>query len=744
MAVDRRAARLGILALVGVMLFSLLGVRLWFLQTVKAEELQASVANAGERTIRLAPERGRIFDVDGRILADNQRILTVAVDWQRLRKKTEREEIFRRLSGWIDVPIEEMEARFKSDGYSTFLPMPLREGIDEPTAIAILERIEDFPGVEILTEWQRVYPYAPHAAHVVGYMGAINKKQVKEYRAKGYISNERVGQFGVERSLETVLHGTWGYKKVEVDAANRPTKVLEEVPPINGFDVQLTIDLDYQQYAEQALETTLKLRRTQTAPNPEVKKPDGSREKMDLTKPDTVNFKAPAGSEIVMDYSTGDIIAMASYPTFDNRWFEAGLSSNKFSQIFPSFKADGVTPIDPDESILVNRAIQGRYNLGSTFKPFTAFAALDTGLISPGERYNDTGIYKLTGESVNLERCAAGLLKCEYKNAVCGNGKPCAYGSVNVTDALAVSSDAFFYRIGEQIFNRNGGLPVLQDQVKLFGFGADTGVELPFEFDGTVPDKALKRRYAEENIISDAEGKSYYVGDNVQLAIGQGLLSATPLQVATGYAAIANQGFVLKPTVVRAIWNPGVPDGKPGFADFSLGTIYEDRSAPELIRQIPMPSEIRDPIVNGLRRVVTCCGTGVTSDSYHKTTGEYLFEDYPSAAIPLAGKTGTAQGANSYPWNDSSVFTAFSIDDASPYVVTAYLEKSGYGSQAAAPVVKCTFLALSGQRTTEPVELAEPLNLDATVSADPMNMADRTCYRSRGGDGVLTQDRVVD
>ena len=170
MAVDRRAARLGILALVGVMLFSLLGVRLWFLQTVKAEELQASVANAGERTIRLAPERGRIFDVDGRILADNQRILTVAVDWQRLRKKTEREEIFRRLSGWIDVPIEEMEARFKSDGYSTFLPMPLREGIDEPTAIAILERIEDFPGVEILTEWQRVYPYAPHAAHVVQQM----------------------------------------------------------------------------------------------------------------------------------------------------------------------------------------------------------------------------------------------------------------------------------------------------------------------------------------------------------------------------------------------------------------------------------------------------------------------------------------------------------------------------------------------------------------------------------------------
>lgn len=734
MAVDRRATRLGVLALVGVILFSLLGVRLWFLQTVKADELQQSVTVSKTRTVRLAPERGRIFDVDGRILADNERVLTLAVDWQMLRRKTQRDEIFTRLSGWVQVPVEAMQERFDRQIDSPFLPFPIKQDIDEPTAIAILERIEDFPGVEIITEWRRVYPYAPHAAHVIGYMGAITREQLDDKLADGYLRNERIGQFGVERSLERELHGVWGEKVIEVDAANRPVRVISEVLPINGFDVQLTIDLEVQQYAEQAVETTLELRRTQLAPNPIVKKPDGTRERMDLTSPDEVPFKAPAGSSVVLDYTTGDIIAMASYPTFDNRWFEAGLSSNKFEQIFPITE-------DPDKSILVNRAIQGRYNLGSTFKPFTAFAALNTDLIASGEYFRDTGSYKLY--SVDQAKCRSGLVRCEYKNATCsGTGRPCVYGYVNVEEALAVSSDAFFYRIGEDILERNGGLPVLQDQVELFGFGADSGVELPFEFDGTVPDKELKRLYAELGVISEGEGRGYYVGDNVQLAIGQGLLSATPMHLANGYAAIANRGFLLQPTIVRAIWNPGVPDGELGFADFEQGSVFEDLSAPTLIRQISMPADVRDPIVRGLERVIY--GPGVVSDYPHKTTGEHLFLNYPRGpeAIPLGGKTGTAQGAFNYPWNDSSAFTGFSTDDDRPYVVAAYLEKAGYGSQAAAPVVKCTFMALAGLLPMEPVELSEPLDLSATVAAPSMELDEevrRSCYRSKFGDGVQTQ-----
>ena len=739
MAIDRRATRLGVLALAGVMLFSLLGVRLWFLQTVKADELQENIEFSRTRTVRLAPERGRIVDREGRILADNERILSVGVDWAVLRRKSQREDIFRRLSGWIDVAPETMEEQFDPSGRTVdpFRPYIVRRDIDEPTAIALLERVEDFPGVEIVTEWRRVYPYGQHAAHVVGYMGAITAEQVDDPEYENYLLNERVGQFGVERSMEPVLHGIWGYKILEVDAANRPVRVLEEVPPVNGFDVQLTIDLDVQQYLEQSLETTLEIRREQTAPNPIVRKPDGTREPMDPERGDRVSYKAPAGSGVVMDYSTGEVIAIASHPTFDPRWFEAGISGDKFQQLFP------VTD-DPDQSILVNRAVQGRYNLGSTFKPFTAFAALNTGLISPGEYYNDTGRYTLSEESVPSDACASGFFKCEYKNATCGNGRPCVYGSVNAEDALAVSSDTFFYRIGENIMLRNDFAPVLQEEVREFGFGSDTGIELPFEFDGTVPDRELKRIYAERGVISKGEGAGYYVGDNVQLAIGQGLLSATPLHLTTAYGALAYGGVVLQPSVIQAIWNPGLPDGESGYVDFGRGSIYQDMSDPVLVNEIPMPNEIRDPIVQGLRRVIY--GQGVTSDFYHKTTGEHLFFDYPRGddAIPMAGKTGTAQGAGNYPWNDSSAFTGFSLDEDRPYVVTAYLEKSGYGSQAAAPVVKCMFMALSGLTFLDPVELAEPLDVNSGLAAPSQSMPDRNCHRSKFGDAVETDVREIE
>lgn len=745
MAIDRRATRLGVLALVGVTLFSLLGVRLWFLQTVKADELQESVTFAKTRTVRLAPERGRIFDADMRILADNERVLTVAIDWQMLRRKSQRDEIFNRLSGWVQVPVEEMEARFKSDVYSPFLPMPIKEDVDEPTAFALLERVEDFPGVEILTESRRVYPYSPHATHVVGYMGAITAEQLDDRLDEGYNRNERVGQFGIELELEQVLHGSWGYKKVEVDAANRPIRTLEEVPPVNGFDVQLTIDLDVQQYAEQILETTLLARRTQLAPNPIVRKPDQSLRKMDPSRPDTVPYKAPAGSTLVMNYETGDVIAMASYPNFDNRWFEAGLSGKKFEEIFPSKNEDG-TKIDPDRSILVNRAVQGRYNVGSTFKPFTAYAALHSGLMNAGTYFSDTGSYTLSRAAISDQAsCDSGLVRCEFNNAICSyNGMPCVYGSVNVEDAIAVSSDAFFYSIGDRIMVENDFQPVLQQNVEQFGFGADTGIELPFEFDGTVPDAELKARYAELGVISTDEGRDYYVGDNVQLSIGQGLLSATPLHLASGYSTIANGGFMYKPSVIRAIWQPGVPDAEPGFADPERGIVFEDRSTPELIRQVALPDDIRTPIVRGLRRVVTGPGVNVNGNEqdYRSTTGEELFGNYPEDAIPIAGKTGTAQGQGNYPWNDSSVFSAFAIDTGTntyranvenPYTVTAYLEKSGYGSQAAAPLVKCMFMMLSGVIEPAPVVPSEPLDLDAAAAAPSQRVANTECFVDRDG-----------
>ena len=174
MAADKRAARLGVLALVATLLFGAVGTRLWFLQTVQAESLQQTVDARKTKTVRLVPERGRIFDADGRILADNERVLTVS---RRLGRHPSRHRPHRAVhppvrAGWT-MPVDEMEERYDSELYSRYFPMPLKEGVEESVAIALGERVEDFPGVTIVTDWRRVYPYAPLASHVVGYMGAI-------------------------------------------------------------------------------------------------------------------------------------------------------------------------------------------------------------------------------------------------------------------------------------------------------------------------------------------------------------------------------------------------------------------------------------------------------------------------------------------------------------------------------------------------------------------------------------------
>ncbi len=751
MAIDKRATRLGVLALVATLLFSLVGARLWFLQTVEADTLQEQVDETKIRTRILLPQRGRIFDADGRILADNKRSLTVTVDWSLLRREEERLEIFRRLSGWVDVPIEDMEARYERGLTDTLLPMPVAEGITEATAIAIKERVEDLPGVEIVENAQRTYPYAPLASHVVGYMGAITAETVDQYVASGYSQSERVGQFGIELSMEQELRGVPGYVRYEVDNASRILREVERVPPVNGRDVQITIDLDQQQYAEQVLETQLRLRRLEVARNPLDKETDFKTRAFYELDPETgkkdyypeeVPFKAPAGAVVVENWETGHIIALASYPTFDNRWFESDLSGGKFEEIFDAtdlealeYDDDGeVIPesikTDPDRSTLVNRAIQGRYNLGSTFKPFTAYSALSTGLLTTNDYYTDTGTYRM--ESVDADRCASGLVRCVYKNATCPVGGPCKYGTVDVETALAVSSDAFFYRIGELIMERNEQKDLLQRQVGLFGFGERTGIALPFEFAGTVPDRELKEEYARLGVISDDEGSGYFTGDNVQLAIGQGLLSATPLQLAVGYSAIANYGFVMKPEIIKAVYEAGTPDSTvQGYADLTQATLAEEPNVDgEVIRQMPMPATIREEINRGLQRVVTT-GGGHVSDYYHSATGEKLFFDYPSSAIPVSGKTGTAQGRNNFPWNDSSAFAAYSRDSERPYTVSAYLEKSGYGATAAGPVVKCMFLQLSGIAPTDPVVLSMPLDTQSTEPAPPKRLADTSCFNRR-------------
>ena len=721
---ERRQSRLGVIGVIGAVLFSVLGLRMWFLQVVDAPNLELKVQANKTRTVRLLPERGRIFDREGRILADNERVLSITIDWNVMRDSTDRAELFARLAPVLDVSITEMEDRYAgpigADGrrsgsrYSPLLPMPVKEGVGEDVALYLIERNEDFPGVDVSVGWNRQYPYAPLAAHVVGYLGAITKEEASQYRDLGYDLNERVGQFGVEKIYEPYLRGTPGYVKYEVDSRGVILDEIERVEPVAGNDLQLALDLDIQQYAEQALETQLRLRRFVET----CQAKDENKLPVKPQFPECQNLKAPAGSVVVMNHSNGEVIALASYPTFDNRWFNSGISGDKFAQIFP--KVD-----DPDKSILVNRAIQGQYNLGSSFKPFVAYAALDAGQLPGGVAYKyfDQGSYTLT--SIDEDTCQ--VVKCVFRNALCGGGNsPCFYGVVTVEDALAVSSDTFFYKIGEQIFSERGGQPILQEEVKKFGFGSKTGIDLPYESAGRVPDKDSKRQLVEDGVLMEGESPNYLVGDNVQLSVGQGLLAATPIQLAQSYGALANGGAVVRPLVAIALLAPGTPDAAiAGVADLSKSEVVLKLNTTNTIRKIELPTEYRDAIVRGLQRVIT--GPGVDSDRYHATTGERLFASYPYEVLPIAGKTGTAQGAASLPWNDSSAFAAFSLDPNQPYTVSAYLEKSGYGSKAAAPVTKCVFMALANAVKTPAVVPSDPLDLNSTLVAPDRSLPSNRC-----------------
>ena len=783
MAVDKRSKRLGVLATLSLVLIGLLGARLWFLQGVSSAEYEAKVISARLRTVYVPPERGRIFDTDGRVMADNRQILTVTVDWAVVRRLSTRRELFERLSGPLETPVDDLMRRYdpcypspsdctnklkpyyKANAgqlYDSLLPLPLKEDVSEETVAFLLERSEDYPGVDVTVQFKRVYPYAPFASHVVGFMGAIGSDRLSSYLNQGYKRNERVGQFGVELSMERELHGRWGKRVYEVDAAGTIVRELvdQRIEPVAGFDVQLTIDLDIQQYAEQALENELRNRRdlpediynADSAPhNPRdrlknftervygLELPEGGR----LEFPEWVQHKAPAGSVVVMNYETGQIIAMASYPTFDNRWMEAGITGAKYAQLFPTLQADGITPIGSDESILVNRAVQGNYNLGSSIKPFVAWSAMHAGIIDKDTVYLDEGEYHVrTIEEKTPEKCQhnGGVQRCIFKNATNKRSlKPSQYGPLTVADALAVSSDTFFYNIGEEMYiqsrSGDGQGYLLKTNLERFGFGAKTGVQLPYEWGGRVPDDAVKAELVDLGVLSKGEVPRLVAGDSLQVAIGQGLMAATPLQLANAYSTLANGGFLLEPSVIKNIYAPLTPDRAPGLANLVAGVIVKSFEQSVVVDKLEMPADIYNPIIEGLTRVIR--GPGTTYDFYHETTGERLFRDFP---IQIAGKTGTVQGTGKYPWNDSSVFGAFglpaSADDTTspvPYTVVAFLEKSGYGSKAAAPVVKCIFLALTANANTDPVRLSDPLDTTSNQVAPELALTSPKCLGGSAG-----------
>ena len=627
------------MSVLGVLLvacFAALFARLWYLQIMESPQLVPQASAQSQRTVAVEAPRGRILDVKGRVLVDNRTSLVVAVDRNVLDAISDQDAFASSLAAVFTrfgtpTKTSTVQRRIAASQYDRLHPVPVASDVSTDVMVFLSEHAEDFPGVSVTRESLRVYPYGMAAANVLGYVGRISADALKTLQPgvdpesgvpKVYSADSFVGLAGVEATYEKDLRGTPGVETIEVDSKNRPVRQVSYNSPEPGSDVQLHIDIDVQLRAEQALVDNLDVLR-------------GTPQR------DGTIRKAPAGSVVAMSPMDGGVLALATYPTFDPAEFAGGISQDRYNELLDQ---NGV-------SALVDRSISGQYAPGSTFKLVTAAAAISNGLINGNTYYDDEGVYEV-GDPPRPFSNAGGV-----KN-----------GSIALPQALTVSSDVYFYWLGD----RMDGTTYIQDTAAAFGFDQRTGIDLPNESAGYVWTAAEKKALHQKYPDAYPDGE-WFTGDNVQLAVGQYVITATPIQLARAYAALANGGTVYEPHVAWRVLRAGtLPTQEGGI----LRTID-----PVVTGTIALPASVRDPIVSGFSGVTSGLGTATSA-----------FIGFDQTNFKIAGKTGTAQVDGKA---DTSLFASFAPLGEPRYAVAAVMEESGFGAEASGEVVRHVYEILA-------------------------------------------------
>ncbi|MCW3062843.1 MAG: penicillin-binding protein 2 [Solirubrobacterales bacterium] len=634
------AVRVALMGGFALVMFAIIFFRLWFLQVLSGHDFLAKAQQNRVRSIVVQAPRGEILDRNGKQMVKNRATNVVQVDPAELpTNQVVRARMFRRLAfvigrsrslhrcvvGEPTHPREVlMVTSLQCEVEQAYFRLPYASvtvKTDASSAVVgyIAERASKFQGVTAPQINLRQYPYKDIAAQVLGYVGEISPTELTWHHFKGVSPATVVGQNGLEYQYDRYLRGKNGAQRISVDAlgnANGPALATRN--PIPGENLRLSVDQNVEAEGMKALKTGISLAHGNGNP-------------------------ADAGAFVAMDPSSGEIYAMGSYPSFDPDVFAKPISTAHYNQLF------GKQANYPQ----LNRAIQSAYPTGSTFKPITATAALEAGKWAPGETYTDTGTFTDTGGGVRQ------------------NAGKASYGTINIVDALRVSSDVFFYNLGRNLNDPRPAGGALQTWARRYGIGRRTGVDLPGETTGTLPSPTWRanrntiehtcERKTHKSACGIADGRPWSEGDNENLAVGQGDVGVSPLQLATAYSALANGGRVVTPHIGLQI-------------EDAVGKVVQRFDKPPS-RHIALSPAVRAQVMQGLYGAANSPGG----------TSEQVWKGFPSQ-YKVFGKTGTAQLGLGRP--DQSWYACYVQAGSRSIVVAVTIEKGGFGAEAAAPAAR--------------------------------------------------------
>jgi penicillin-binding protein 2 len=645
--------RLSVIGVIVAALFCGLLARLWFLQIGSSNSFAAQTQANRIRVVTEPGFRGEIRDRNGVPIVQNQ--LVDSIEISRGLPLTQLKTTVHNLAKLLNTTEKAVWKQVNNPRLTAYQPIPIADKVGYDLIVYIKERPEQFPGVIAAQRSVRKYLFGTYGAHLLGYVGAVNAQDLKLHKGEGYNGDDVIGKDGVEQVFESELRGTPHTRKLEVDSRGRVVRIINDTPAKSGNDLKLTMDVNIQKVAEDSLAQGIQ----------------GVRQMRDNTFKNQLKlFAAPGGSAVVLDAKDGSVVAMASYPTFNVTQFTNGVPVDQFKAL-----------TDPASNFpLLNRATQGLYPPGSTFKLITAIAALENNEATPDLTLEDKGCVSFGNPPTQF----------------CNAGKT-PHGIVNLAKAIEVSSDAYFYNLGFKFWrtfvgdSKNHVAPDpkrgygIQEVARRFGFGRPTAVGLPQEASGRIPDQAFKQAVNQHN--PDPFSRDWLPGDSANVATGQGDVLVTPLQLARAYAAFANGGSLYSPRLASEILAPGTGN-----------TIVRELPAQQDAK-IALKPEIRAAILPGLAGVVSA------SDG----TAKAAFNGYTGA--PLVGKTGTAQQPP--PQEDTAWFVGVLNPDPTDasqhqYVVVVNVEQAGFGGTVAAPIARRIIDALNGNLNSAPVRVSPP------------------------------------